>query len=151
MRLPTKYYPIIGILVLLLQGCMSPQRDLARFMVPGPDEEPVYKEKAEEFIRYAQAGDVQQMLAMTSPQSHATDSGFTVSKIYAEQVVPQFEGTVVTWEPHGRGDIDEQNNAGLMFTGTAHGKKTFSFDIVVMKENGKLVVINIRKHHWYQR
>ncbi len=67
MRLPTKYYPIIGILVLLLQGCMSPQRDLARFMVPGPDEEPVYKEKAEEFIRYVQAGDVQQMLRNDQP------------------------------------------------------------------------------------
>jgi len=130
---------------------MSPQRDMARFAIPGPDEEPIYREKAAEFVRYAQAGDVDKMLGITSPLSFATDSTSSVHKIYAEQVVPQFEGTVVTWDTHSRGDIDEKNNAGLMFTGTAHGKKTFSFDIAVMKEDGKLVVINIRKHHWYQR
>jgi hypothetical protein len=90
------------------------------------------------------------MLEITSTLTHATKTD-SVRSLYANQVVPQFEGTVVTWDAHSKGDIDEQNNAGLMFTGTAQGKKTFSFDIVVMKENGKLVVINIRKHHWYQK
>jgi hypothetical protein len=123
---------------------------MARFLIPGSDEEPIYQEKAAEFVRYAQAGDVDKMLEITSTLTHATQAD-SVRSLYADQVVPQFEGTVVTWDAHGKGDIDEQNNAGLMFTGTAKGKKTFSFDIVVMKENGKLVVINIRKHHWYQK
>lgn len=135
----------IAFLALFLQGCMSGQRDMARFMIPGADEEPQYRDKAKEFVQYAQAGDVAQMLAITSTHSHATESD-SVRTVYAQQVVPQFAGTAVTWDEQSRGDIDERNNAGLMFTGTAHGKKTFSFDIVVMKENGRLVIINIRKH-----
>ena len=145
MRLPIKIYPTFLVLFLLLQGCVSGQRDMARFMVPRPEEEPPYREKAEEFIRDAQAGDVGKMLAITSTLSFATRSD-SVRTIYAQQVVPQFASTTVTWNAHGRGNIDEHNNAGLMFTGTARGKTTFSFDVVVMKENGKLVIINIRKH-----
>jgi hypothetical protein len=123
---------------------------MAGFMIPGPDEEPAYREKAAEFVRYAQAADVDRMLGITSAISFATQSD-SLRTVYAQHIVPQFAETVVTWDTHSRGDIDEQNNAGLMFTGTAHGKKKFSFDIIVMKENGRLVVINIRRHHWYQR
>jgi len=133
------------IFLLLFQGCYSGQRDMARFLVPRPEEEPPYREKAEEFIRYAQAGNVEKMLEMTSPLSFATQSD-SIRTIYAQQVVPQFAGTTVTWAAHGQGNIDEHNNAGLLFVGTAHGKTTFSFDVVVMKENGKLVIINIRRH-----
>jgi hypothetical protein len=145
MRLSKKTYPSFVLILLLLQGCYSGQRDMARFMVPRPEEEPPYREKAEEFVRYAQAGDVDKMLAITSTDSYATQSD-SVRTVYAQQVVPQFAGSIVTWEPHGHGNIDEHNNAGLMFTGTARGTKTFTFDIIVMKEEGKLVVINIRKH-----
>src|SRR5262249_34252907 len=112
-----------------------------------PEDEASYRETAMQFIRYAQAGDVQQMLAMTSPQRYATDSGSSVRKIYAEQVVPQFQGAVVTWNSKSGLCTDEQKHPGLMFTGTAHAKKTFSFDVAVYKENDKLVVTNIRKHH----
>jgi len=129
---------------------MSPQRDMARFLIPGAAEEPIYREKAAEFVRYAQSGSVDKMLEITSALSNATQTD-SMRSLYADQVVPEFKDTVVTWDSHSSGDIDERNNAGLMFTGTARGKKTFSFDIVVMKEDGKLVVINIRKHHWYQR
>lgn len=111
-----------------------------------PEDEPGYRETAMQFIRYAQAGDVQQMLAMTSAHSYATQSD-SVRKVYAEQVVPQFQGTTVTWASKGAFCRDEQNNPGLMFTGTAHGNKTHSFDVVIYKEDGKLVVANIRKHH----
>jgi hypothetical protein len=150
MRLPKKSFPLFAVLFLLLQGCMSSQRDLARFATPDPAEAPAYKAKAEEFIRYAQTGDVDKMLGITSTHSFATQSD-SLHTVYAQQVVPQFAGTVVTWDTRSKGDIDEQNNAGLMFTGTVRGKTTLSFDIAVMKENGKLVIINIRKHHWYQR
>lgn len=145
MRSLIKVNPALLAIILLLQGCMSPQRDMARFLIPGPEEEPIYREKAAEFVRYAQAGEVDKMLEITSRLSRATQSD-SLHTVYAQQVVPQFEGAVVTWNQRSQGNIDEHNNAGLMFTGTAQGKKTFSFDIVVMKEDGKLVVINIRKH-----
>jgi len=144
-RLLTKIFPAFAVILLLLQGCVTGQRDMARFMVPRPEEERPYREKAEEFIRYAQAGNVDKMLEITSPLSFATQSD-SVRTIYAQQVVPQFAGSTVTWAAHGRGNIDEHNNAGLLFVGTAHGKTAFSFDVVVAKENGKLVIINIRHH-----
>jgi hypothetical protein len=112
--------------------------------VPSQDEEPSYRQKAQEFIQYAQSGNVQQMLAITSPLTHPTQDD-SVRTIYAEQVVPQFQRSVVTWDAHGTPTIDEQNNGGLAFTGTAHGKKIFSFNVIVYRENGKLVVANIQK------
>lgn len=110
----------------------------------GPDEEANYREKAAEFIRYAQADDVQQMLAVTSSRSHATQSD-SVRTVYAEQVVPQFQEVTVTWDAQGMPITDETKNVGLKFVGTVHGKKTYSFEVAVYKENGKLVVANIRK------
>lgn len=112
----------------------------------GQDEESNHRNKAMEFIRYAQAGDVKQMLVITSPLSHATQTD-SVRTIYADQVVPQFQDVAVTWNSRGVPIVDEKNNVGLMFTGTAQGKKTFSFDLAIYKENGKFVVANIQKHH----
>ena len=74
MRLLSKFSSVFLLLALLLQGCMSPQRDMARFLVPGKDEEPSYREKAMEFIRYAQAGQVDKMLEITSTLTHATQT-----------------------------------------------------------------------------
>jgi hypothetical protein len=110
-----------------------------------PEEEPDYRAKAVEFIQYAQAGNVAQMLAVTSPQSFATQTD-SVHTVYADQVVPQFQNATVTWNAKSALCRDEQNHPGLMFTGTARGKQTFSFDVAVYRENGKLVVSNIRKH-----
>ncbi len=110
----------------------------------GPDDDSGYREKAMEFIRYAQAGDVQQMLAITSPISLVKEDE---RKVYADQVVPQFQGAVVKWESLSTPTFDERKNIGLVFTGTASGKKTFAFGLVVFRENGKLVVGSIRKLH----
>ena len=115
-------------------------------IIIGPDDEISYGAKAAEFIRYAQAGDVQQMLKVTSSLSHATESD-SVRTVYAEQVVPQFQDATVIWNSEGTPTIDEKKNVGLVFTGTAQGKKTFSFDVAVYKENGELVIANIQKHH----
>lgn len=110
----------------------------------GPDEQSLYREKAVEFIQDAQAGDVKQMLAITSSLSHATESD-SVRTIYAEQVVPQFQEATVTWNARGTPSTDETHHVGLAFAGTVHGKKTFSFNVAVYKEDGKLVVANIQK------
>lgn len=112
----------------------------------GQDDVLSHREKAMEFIRYAQAGEVQQMLAITSPLTHATETD-SVHSLYADQVVPQFQRRSVTWESRSTPIIDEKKNVGLMVTGTAQGTNTYSFDIAVYKENGKFMVANIQKHH----
>ena len=111
-----------------------------------PEDEANYRAKAMEFIRCAQAGDVTQMLSITSLLTHATESD-SMRTVYAQQVVPQFQGTIVKWNTKSETCIDEQNHTGLMFTGTARGKKTFSFDVGIYEESGQLVVSKIRKHH----
>jgi hypothetical protein len=111
-----------------------------------PEDEATYRAKAVEFIRYAQAGDVEQMLKITSLLSYATQTN-SLRSLYAEQVVPQFTHTEVTWEAHGKPNIDEQKNIGLVFTGTAQGATTFSFDVAVAKENGMIVILGVRNHH----
>jgi hypothetical protein len=112
----------------------------------GPDDVSNYRNKAAEFICYAQAGNVQQMLAITSPLTHATETD-SMHTLYADQVIPQFQGTTVTWNSRNVPVVDEKNNIGLMMTGTTQGKTTFSFDLAVYKENGNFLVANIQKHH----
>jgi hypothetical protein len=114
--------------------------------VPNQNEEPSYRQKAQELIQYAQSGDLQKMLAITSSLSQAK-GGKSMHTLYAEDVIPQFQGEVVTWGDQSIHAIDESNNGGLIFTGTTRGKKTFSFEVGVFKENGKLVIIEIQKHH----
>ncbi|HZV34829.1 MAG TPA: hypothetical protein VFB72_09680 [Verrucomicrobiae bacterium] len=86
------------------------------------------------------------MIAITSPLSYATQSD-SLRTVYAEQVVPKFKGTVVTWDATSTPITDEKKNVGLMFTGSAQGNKAGTFDIAVYREGGKLVIANIRKHH----
>ena len=112
----------------------------------GQEEESTCRKKAMEFVRYAQAGDVQQMLAISSPLSYATQTD-SLRTVYAESVVPQFRGAVVTWGARDVPISDENNNVGIAFIGNAQGTKIFSFDVGVYKENGRFVIANIRKHH----
>jgi len=141
-----RIFALLSALLVFAQGCANPKRDFAIFGRPTEEEEPAYREKAMEFVRYAQAGDVQQMLAITSPLSHATQTD-SVRSLYADQVVPQFNGAQVTWEQRVKHSRDEEYNPGLRILGTARGKKTFRFTVTVAKEEGTLFVINIRKGH----
>jgi hypothetical protein len=114
--------------------------------IPGQDEEPSYRQKAQEFIQYAQSGDVQQMLAVTSPLTHPIEAD-SMRTIYAEQVVPAFHDAIVTWDPRCDAMIDENSNGGFIYTGTVSRKKTIRFEVWIFKENGKLVVVKIEGHH----
>lgn len=163
MNCPT--HSIVGLFLgaILLSGCqsgvqnipVSPNSETGRaigemdYMAAHggikPSEEPDYHAKAVEFIQYAQAGNLAQMLADTSPQSYATESD-SLRTVYADQVVPQFQNVTITWNDKSAPCHDEQNHPGLLFTGTVHGNKTYSFDVAVYRENGKLWVTNIRKH-----
>ena len=152
MRLHPQILRLSLLLLLFTQGCvMSTRRQFAEFRIPGQDEEPSYREVAMEFVRFAQAGDVERMIEITSPLMYSTDAHYTIRTGYTERIIPRLRGTDVTWDSHGRPFTDDQYNAGLMFTGTAHGQKSFSFDLMVEKENGKLVIMNTREHHWYNR
>ena len=133
-------------LLLLFQDCANPKKDFAVFGAPTKEEEPSYRQKAMEFVHYAQAGDVEQMLRITSPLSHATQTD-SIRSLYADQVIPQFQRTEVTWEPRAKHSHDENYNPGLRILGTARGKKTFRFTVTVARENGTLVVLGIRKGH----
>ncbi len=63
MQSHTKLFPVFLVVALSFQGCVSGPRDLARFsMAAVYGEEPVYRAKATEFVRYAQAGEVDKML-----------------------------------------------------------------------------------------
>jgi hypothetical protein len=149
MKLLSKISPLFLCSVLLLQGCVSPQSDTAQFIATaGNLDQQAYREKAAEFIRYAQAGDADQMLRITSKLSYATQSD-SVRVVYTKQVIPAFRGTVVTWRSRGIACMDENGNVGFTFVGTAHGEKTHSFNIVVYEESGALVVANLSRHHWY--
>jgi hypothetical protein len=132
-------------LLLAVYGCSTPEHDLAPLLAPQGDEAAAFRKKAEEFIQYAQDANVDAMISVTSPATFATQAA-SIRDIYENQVVPQFKGTVVTWKDGNISNIDEHHNAGLLFTGTATGKSTFSFDVAVAKENGQIVIINIRKH-----
>lgn len=130
--------------LLLTAGCFNPQRDMARFMMPPKEEQPAYRAVAMEFVRLAQAGDVERMLQMTSTRTYAKDTD-SMRSLYAKEVVPEFAGQTVTWHRQMIPSVDEEKKLGLVVTGTARGPKTFVFDVIVQKEEGKLVVINIRK------
>lgn len=134
-------------LLLLLPGCASnPRRSYARQHRPSAKEEPGYRAKAEEFVRYAQAGDVEQMLKLTSVLSRPVLTSSTRA-LYRDQVVPAFRDTTVTWSSGSKPELDERNNVGLIFSGKAQGPiETFHFNVAVMKENSALVIINIEGH-----
>src|SRR5690242_17122297 len=116
-------YALLLIAGLFASGCtfLHTRADLARFApyaAPTAEEEASSREIAMKFIRYAQAGDVEQMLRITSPLSH-TKAADAIRALYTEQVIPQFKDTVVTWKPHGKRSHDENNNPGITFSGDA--------------------------------
>jgi hypothetical protein len=124
----------------------DPRRDSDLFMVPWK-EAPIYREKAMELIRYAQAGDVEQMIRITSRLSKTAQED-SMRSFYTNDVIPQFQGTTVTLNHQIDQNFDKElQHPYLTFSGTAVGTKTFLFSVSVEKENGILVIINTYKHH----
>ena len=142
---------LIGFAVLMLQGCSftsvtNPRLDMAKFLVPGvKSKEADYRARATEFIDAAKNGDVDKMVAMTSPISLKVSGTDFVRMVYRDDVVPQFREVSVVWNTKGEIIIDETYNVGFCFSGKATGEKTFPFYLDVMEENETLVILNIRK------
>ena len=110
----------------------------------GPKEEAQYKEKAAQFIKAAQGGKVDEMLALTSPLSYSTE-GKTIREFYTSEVIPQFQGVDVAWQSGSAAITDERRNVGVAFTGHVTGRKTYNFRVAMYREKGKIVLVNIEK------
>lgn len=109
-----------------------------------------YRKRAEEFIQYAQTGELEKMLGISFLAARTN----SIRTEYEEQVIPQFHGAVinlnadskvVTWHFNGSTNLDASDSLGIMFSGTAVGPKMFSFVVCVIEENEKLMVV-YKKH-----
>ncbi len=105
----------------------------------------LFKARAEEFVGWAKAGDVEKMLLHTSPKTLKNSKTEKVRKVYKDEVIPSFAHTTVNWDPRGKTSRDLQGNTGYIFSGYASGKSSFRFEIAIFGEGGELVVVNMRK------
>ena len=144
-------------IVVLFNGCAfdsitNPQKDMARFLVPGVKaEEPSYKRKAVEFVEYAEEGDLQSMLRITSPQATRDNGGPEALKtIFEEIIIPKFIDSEVTWKGGAKAAYDKDYDVGLGFKGIATKEgQTYKFMLYVFEENGELFFRNIRKRSFF--
>lgn len=104
-------------------------------------EQKQYVAAAQEFVRHAQAGNVDRMIAITSQKTVHNSDLQQLAESYRKYVVPRFKDATVTWsDPHSPA-TDETGNRGWDVAGRAEGAKSFSFFITVMKEDEKYVVV----------
>ena len=104
-----------------------------------------YLALARDFVRKAQGGDLKAMIEMTSPLTIESSGRGVVTHVYQTQVIPQFEGTQVSWSESPEVITDDTGNRGFMVLGRAAGARTFAFYITVMKERGRFRVITIKQ------
>lgn len=98
---------------------------------------------AREFVRLAQAGNVDRMIELTSPRTLRQSDRRQVSESYRTYVVPRFEDATVTWADTHAPVVDETGNHGWDVAGDAMGSESFSFFITVVKEDGRYVVVTL--------
>jgi hypothetical protein len=102
-----------------------------------------YVAAAQEFVRQAQAGSVDRMIAMTSPKTVANSDLQRLSERYRKYVVPRFKDATVTWADAHAPVTDEMGNRGWDVAGRAEGTDSLPFFITIMKEDGKYVVVTL--------
>ena len=106
-----------------------------------------YVAVAKEFVQQAQAGNVDRMLALTSPQTIRNSGRRQVKDSYRKYVVPRFKAATVRWNDAPVPATDETGNRGWDVVGDAEGSETFSFFVSVMKEKGKYVVVTLGRRN----
>lgn len=112
--------------------------------VPQADaEQKHYVAAAQEFVRQAQAGNVDGMIAATSSVTVRNSDPRQLAESYRQFVVPRFKDATVTWADAHTPATDDSGNHGWDVDGQAEGKESFSFFITVMKENGEYVVVTL--------
>ncbi len=149
-----KYKTITSLLAVVVIGnltaCSSfysitnPQKDMAQFLIPGVKErEPQYRMKAEEFVKYAQAGNAEDMIRICSPETVKNNNGAAVLKSkFEEKIIPKFLNSEVEWKGRGKIGYDEDYDVCLAFKGVAtRGEDVFKFSVSVFEEDNELVVV----------
>lgn len=106
-------------------------------------EQKEYVAAAREFVRLAQAGDVDRMIEHTSVRTIRQSTLKQITESYRTYVVPRFKDAMVTWSGQHSPAIDETGNRGWDVAGRAQGSEAFSFFITVMKEDGRFVVVTL--------
>ncbi|MEO8614016.1 MAG: hypothetical protein ABI600_02660 [Luteolibacter sp.] len=129
--------------VAMFVSCADYHSNLARTLMVHQNEE-LFRQRAVEFIRFAQRGDVDNLMKFTSRLTLKNSGSNHVRKVYLEQVVPAFRGAVINWNKKGEICEDEFRNAGFTFSGLAHKEASKSFYLDVFGEGGELVITNIR-------
>lgn len=117
------------------------------------ERESEYRAKAEEFVRYSQAGDAESMVQITSPQIVQNYGGPETLKLsFEENIIPKFIDSEVKWKWDKAGQIgyDDDYNVGFWFQGYAGRgigaeKEVYYFDIFVLEENNEWVIVSITK------
>lgn len=102
-----------------------------------------YVAAAREFVRLAQAGDVDRMIELTSERTVRQSDRQQVLESYRTYVVPRFKDATVTWADTHAPAVDETGNRGWDVAGDAKGSESFSFFITVVKEDGRFVVVTL--------
>jgi hypothetical protein len=106
-------------------------------------EQKQYVAAAQEFVRHAQAGNVDRMIAITSQKTVRNSDLQQLTESYRKYVAPRFKDATVTWsDPHSPA-TDETGNRGWDVAGRAEGAESFLFFITVMKEDDKYVVVTL--------
>ena len=106
-------------------------------------EQKQYVAAAQEFVRHAQAGNVDRMIAITSEKTVRNSDLRQLTDSYRKYVVPRFKGATVAWADSHAVATDETGNRGWDVAGRAEGAESFSFFITVMKEDNKYVVVTL--------
>jgi hypothetical protein len=102
-----------------------------------------YLEAAKNFVREAQAGNLKSMMAMTSPLTIRASGRTTITRVYETQVIPQFEGTQVSWKEPSEIITDDTGNRGYVVSGRVTGGRSFPVYVTVMKERSQFRVITL--------
>lgn len=132
--------------VSLISGCADPRVDLARMESIGVrSDETKYRQEARRYIRLAQAGDLDGLIRLTSPLTLSSQGRQKIVENYRNELIPTFRNSRVEWHSGGTIVYDLSYNVGLQFSGVVHGSRPSPFYVSLFKEDGKIVIANIRK------
>lgn len=98
---------------------------------------------AREFVRQAQAGNVERMIAITSKTTVRNSDPRQLAESYRRYVVPRFSDATVTWADAHAPATDDTGNQGWDVCGEAEGRESFTFFITVMKEDDEYVIVTL--------
>jgi len=100
---------------------------------------------AKHFVEAAQRGDVDGMMAMTSAITLKNDGASRTRNAIYPSIVRGLSGAKVEWAGRPKPMTDEMGNPGFIVQGVAVKGTRTMFHVVVTREEGRHVVISIRK------